>query len=48
MSALLVSWNLPHCFRRPADMHTGDPDEGGIIKQSMKSVLEGMLPHKGD
>jgi pyruvate dehydrogenase (quinone) len=26
----------------------GDPDEGGIIKQSMKSVIEGVLPHKGD
>jgi pyruvate dehydrogenase (quinone) len=26
----------------------GDPDESGIIKQSVKSVVEGVLPHKGD
>ena len=26
----------------------GDPDEGGIIKESIKSVLAGILPHKGD
>jgi len=26
----------------------GDPDEGGIIKQSMKSVIEGVLPHRGN
>ena len=25
----------------------GDPDEGGIIKESIKSVVEGILPHKG-
>ena len=24
----------------------GDPDEGGIIKESIKSVVEGILPHK--
>jgi pyruvate dehydrogenase (quinone) len=24
----------------------GDPEEGGIIKQSIKSVVEGVLPHK--
>jgi len=26
----------------------GDPNEGGIIKQSAKSIIEGVLPHKGD
>jgi pyruvate dehydrogenase (quinone) len=26
----------------------GDPNEGGIIKQSMKSVFEGVLSHRGD
>ena len=24
----------------------GDPDEGNIIKQSIKGVVEGILPHK--
>ncbi len=24
----------------------GDPEEGGIIKESVKSVVEGVLPHK--
>ena len=24
-----------------------DPEEGGIIKESVKSVVEGILPHKG-
>ncbi len=24
----------------------GDPDEGGIIKESIKSVFEGIIPHK--
>jgi len=26
----------------------GDPNEGGIIKQSAKSIIEGVLPHTGD
>ncbi|MEO7018749.1 MAG: thiamine pyrophosphate-requiring protein [Ktedonobacteraceae bacterium] len=26
----------------------GDPNEGGIIKASLKSVLEGLVPHRGD
>ncbi len=25
----------------------GDPNEGGIIKESIKSVVEGIIPHKG-
>ncbi|MGI9058799.1 MAG: thiamine pyrophosphate-dependent enzyme, partial [Ktedonobacteraceae bacterium] len=25
----------------------GDPNEGGIIKESIKSVFEGIIPHKG-
>ncbi len=25
----------------------GDPEEGGVIKESIKSVVEGILPHKG-
>jgi pyruvate dehydrogenase (quinone) len=24
----------------------GDPNEGGIIKESIKSVFEGLVPHK--
>jgi pyruvate dehydrogenase (quinone) len=24
----------------------GDPDEGGIIKQSLKGMAAGVLPHK--
>ena len=43
----------PHISFEQAKAYTsalikGDPDEGGIIKQSMKSVIEGVLPHKGD
>jgi pyruvate dehydrogenase (quinone) len=26
----------------------GDPDEGGVIKESIKSVLAGLLPHGSD
>jgi pyruvate dehydrogenase (quinone) len=29
-------------------LEKGDPDEGGVIKESIKSVLAGMLPHKRD
>jgi pyruvate dehydrogenase (quinone) len=25
----------------------GDPDQGGVIKQSVKGVIDGLLPHKG-
>ena len=25
----------------------GDPNEGGILKESVKSLVEGMIPHKG-
>ena len=43
----------PHISFEQAKEYTtalvkGDPDEGGIIKQSVKSVIEGVLPHKGD
>jgi pyruvate dehydrogenase (quinone) len=43
----------PHISFEQAKAYTsalikGDPDEGGIIKQSVKSVIEGVLPHKGD
>jgi hypothetical protein len=24
----------------------GDPEEGGVIKQSVKSVVAGVIPHK--
>ena len=29
-------------------LYKGDPDEGGVIKESIKSVLAGMLPHRED
>lgn len=43
----------PHITFEQAKAYTtslvkGDPEEGGIIKQSMKSVIEGVLPHKGN
>lgn len=43
----------PHITFEQAKKYTtslvkGDPDEGNIIKQSAKSVIEGVLPHKGD
>lgn len=43
----------PHITFEQAKAYTtslvkGDPDEGGIIKQSMKSVIEGVLPHQGN
>jgi len=43
----------PHIMFEQAKKYTtalikGDPDEGGIIKQSVKDMFEGMLPHKGD
>ena len=28
-------------------MRKGDPDEGGVIKESIKEVLAGLLPHRG-
>jgi pyruvate dehydrogenase (quinone) len=27
-------------------MRKGDPDEGGVIKETIKSVLAGILPHR--
>lgn len=43
----------PHISFEQAKAYTtalvkGDPDEGGIIKQSFKSVVEGLLPRRGD
>lgn len=43
----------PHISFEQAKAYTtalvkGDPNEGGIIKQSVQSVIEGVLPHKGD
>jgi pyruvate dehydrogenase (quinone) len=43
----------PHIMFEQAKKYTtalikGDPDEGGVIKQSVKDMFEGMLPHKGD
>ncbi len=43
----------PHISFEQAKAYTtalvkGDPNESGIIKQSLKSVVEGLLPHKGD
>lgn len=43
----------PHITFEQAKNYTtslvkGDPDEGGIIRQSAKSVIESVLPHKGD
>ncbi len=29
-------------------LYKGDPDEGGVIKESIKSVLAGILPHRGE
>ncbi len=29
-------------------MRKGDPDEGGVIKESIKSVLAGLLPHRAE
>ena len=42
----------PHISFEQAKEYTsallkGDPDEGGIIKESIKGVVEGILPHKG-
>ena len=42
----------PHISMEQAKHYTsallkGDPDEGNIIKESIKGVVEGMLPHKG-
>jgi pyruvate dehydrogenase (quinone) len=42
----------PHITFEEAKMYStallkGDPEEAGIIKQSVKSVVEGILPHKG-
>ncbi len=41
----------PHITFKEAKMYStallkGDPEEGGIIKESLKSVVEGILPHK--
>ena len=41
----------PHISFQQARKYTsallkGDPDEGGIIKQTFKDVMEGILPHK--
>ncbi|MHB8598403.1 MAG: thiamine pyrophosphate-requiring protein [Ktedonobacteraceae bacterium] len=41
----------PHITFEQAKMYStallkGDPEEGGIIKESVKSVVEGILPHK--
>lgn len=43
----------PHITFEQAKEYTtalvkGDPDEGGIIRQSVKSVIEGVLPHRGN
>lgn len=43
----------PHITLEQAKCYTSalmkaDPNEGKIIKQSVKSVLEGVIPHKGD
>jgi pyruvate dehydrogenase (quinone) len=43
----------PHISFEQAKEYTsalikGDPDEGGIIRQSASELLKGMLPHKGD
>jgi pyruvate dehydrogenase (quinone) len=43
----------PHITFEQAKKYTtslvkGDPDEGNIIKQSAKGVIESVLPHKGD
>jgi len=43
----------PHIMFEQAKKYTtslvkGDPEEAGIIKQSLKDVIEGVLPHKGD
>lgn len=42
----------PHISMEQAKHYTsallkGDPEEGNIIKESIKGVVEGMLPHKG-
>lgn len=42
----------PHISMEQAKNYTsallkGDPDEGNIIKESIKGVVEGILPHKG-
>ena len=42
----------PHITFKDAKMYStallkGDPEEVGIIKESVKSVVEGILPHKG-
>ncbi len=42
----------PHITFEQAKMYStallkGDPEEGGIVKQSIKSVVEGILPHRG-
>jgi pyruvate dehydrogenase (quinone) len=29
-------------------LRKGDPDEGGVIRESIKSVLAGILPHRGE
>jgi pyruvate dehydrogenase (quinone) len=41
----------PHITFTEAKMYStallkGDPEEGSIIKESAKSVIEGILPHK--
>ena len=47
-----VSTIPPHISFEQAKNYTsallkGDPNEGNIIKESVKSVVEGILPHKG-
>ncbi len=42
----------PHITFKDAKMYStallkGDPEEAGIIKESVKSVVEGILPHRG-
>jgi pyruvate dehydrogenase (quinone) len=42
----------PHITFKDAKMYStallkGDPEEGSIIKESVKSVVEGILPHRG-
>ncbi|HEY9180255.1 MAG TPA: thiamine pyrophosphate-dependent enzyme, partial [Candidatus Baltobacteraceae bacterium] len=41
----------PHISRQQAihflkSMREGDPDEGGAIKQSVKQIIAGVIPHR--
>ena len=43
----------PHISRQQAihffkSMRKGDPDEGGAIKQSIKQIIAGVIPHKAE